>query len=94
MWQVCESDLEMAPSWDDPEGTPPPLHMHDAVGASKSELAKYFPDVEIWDLEDIALHRIGRKWFYVVSWRARGTTGDDLGIPVLMNGKAMELKTR
>jgi len=90
---VCESDLDDAAHWADPESSPPPLDLGEAVRISRQELTRYFPDVETWDLEDIDLKSFnhGTKWFYVVSWRARDTIGDDLGIPVLMNGRPVQL---
>ena len=93
-WRVCESDIGSRPEWSTPQETPPPLDMQEAIKISYSELPKYFPKVEQWDLEDIWLHSLKPgKWFYVVSWRARGTSGDDLGIPVLMDGQAVALIT-
>ncbi len=93
-WQVCKPDVIAGPQWHDPETTSPPLAMQDAIRISYSELSDYFPEVEQWDLEEIWLNSFGPgNWFYVVSWRAQGTFGDDLGIPVLMDGKAVKLIT-
>jgi hypothetical protein len=94
-WRVCESDLSDAAHWTNPDTTPPPLGISEAVHISRGQLSRYFPNVEQWDLEDVELHSFaeGTKWFYVVSWRARGTRGDDLGIPVLMSGHPVELRS-
>ncbi len=94
-WQVCESNINAGPQWHDPGTTPPPLAVQDAITISYSELSDYFPEVELWDLQDIWLNSFGPgKWFYVVSWKARGTVVEnDLEIPVLMDGRAVKLVT-
>jgi hypothetical protein len=94
-WTVTKEDLEASPAWADPTKDVPPLSVADAVSLSQDEIPTYFPDVDTWVLEDVALHTLGvegrGKWFYVVSWRAKGSTGDALGIPVLMSGVAVAL---
>jgi hypothetical protein len=94
-WTVAKEDLEASPPWADPTKDPPPLSVTNAVSLSRNEIATYFPDVETWFLEDVALHTLGvegrGRWFYVVSWRAKGSTGDALGIPVLMSGLVVAL---
>ena len=94
-WTVTTDDLDAVPLWIDPSENPPPLSVSAAVALSRAEIPKYFPDVSTWSLEDVALHTLGEgnsgRWFYVVSWRAEGSTGDALGIPILMSSQPVAL---
>jgi hypothetical protein len=94
-YTVAEADVTDSPAWVDPSSNPPPLPESRAVALSRAELSKYMPEVETWDLVNITLEPLGysSKWFYVVAWRPRGLDkGDNLGIPVLMSGRAVALR--
>jgi len=65
---------------------------NEAIRISRGEVAKYLPIDADWDLEEVTLISIGTpgKWFYRIEWRPRvHYRGDNLGIPVLMSGKAV-----
>jgi len=93
-YSVSESDLADSPAWPDPFRDAVPLSVAQALSISRGEPVKYMPNVDTWDLAGIKLEPIGyeSKWLYVVSWRPRGLKeGDNLDIPVLMSGRAIQL---
>jgi hypothetical protein len=98
LFTINDSDLEGSPAWFHPESDPPPFSIGEAVRISKGELGRYVDDPEQWRLASIEIQTFERRaeWFYVVEWcpRSAGYIGDGIGIPVLMNGKALHGEVR
>jgi hypothetical protein len=69
------------------------LDVEEAVRISRTQIVKYFPEPREWLLLGVDLNSFypGPKWYYKVSWRPRGDTGDALEIPVLMSGQTVAL---
>ena len=95
-YSIGIEDLINNPVWENPGHSPPPMPISVAIKISKYEIPKYCPNVEDWILEDIAIRTIGKteSWYYKISWRAKGSKGDDLGIPILMNGNPILLRKK
>lgn len=92
-FSVKDKELNGASEWLNPESDPPPLAIAEAVRTSRSELNRYVPNPEEWQVTAVNLRRLDARaqWFYVVDWRLpkRGHVGDGVSIPVLMNGRAV-----
>jgi hypothetical protein len=92
-FSVGNKELNGSPEWLNPESDPPPLAIAEAVRISRSELNRYVPNPEEWQVTAVDLRRLDARaqWFYVVDWRSRkpGHVGDGVSIPVLMNGRAV-----
>jgi hypothetical protein len=92
-FHIGEKELNSSPEWLNPESDPPPLAVAEAVRTSRSELNRYVPNPEEWQVTTVNLRRLDARaqWFYLVDWRLpkRGHVGDGVTIPVLMNGRAV-----
>jgi len=92
-FSLSDSDLADSPRWANPKSEPPPMSIARAIQVSEPEVKRYVSGAGDWRLVGVELHTLGvaGKWYYVVSWRPSDPQyiGDNLPIPVLMNGTAV-----
>jgi len=63
-FEIQDFKLKSAPMWENPEISDPPLSREKAIEISRSQLSKYYQEVEIWILSEIHLYSMGQGYWF------------------------------